>query len=76
MIKRDFPFKPFIMAVQRAYEHHLNVRISLFGQRPISGEVSSVSKEFFVLRNDYSETIVPYEEIRLLTVYDTTEVQE
>ena len=63
------PFDPYVQVIKRAYANKSEIKISLFGLKPITGKVSSVSQTFFILENDYSETIVTYDEVRFVIVY-------
>jgi hypothetical protein len=63
------PFDPYVQVIKKAYGDGLQVKIGLFGMKPITGKVSSVSQTFFILENEYSETTITYDEVRFVTVY-------
>lgn len=69
MMYDDMPFMPYMQAVQDAYKEKKRIRVALFGVKPMVGSVKSVSKEFFILENEYSSTLIKYSEIRFVTVY-------
>lgn len=73
MMYDDMPFMPYMQAVKTAHLEMHRVRVALFGVKPIVGTVQSVSKDFFVLKNDYSTTVIKYSEIRFISVYDEEE---
>ena len=66
----DFPFEPYKLAVQNAYQYKAKIRVALFGVRPLIGKVKSISRDFFILENDYSTSVIRYSEIRFITVYE------
>ena len=66
----DLPFEPYKLAVQTAYQDKTKIRVALFGVRPLIGKVTSVSRDYFVLWNDYSTSVIRYNEIRFITVYE------
>ena len=73
----DFdPFPPYIEAVQEAYRLERRIKISVFGAKPVIGSIKSVSRDFFVLENEYSEWIVRYEQIRWISVFRDEEEPE
>ena len=70
---RDIPFRPFVMALKQAYDDERQVRIGIIAGRPITGKVKSVSQSHCILENEYSETVIGYDEIRFVTVYKEVE---
>ena len=66
----DFPFEPYKQAVQTAYQDRTRIRVALFGVRPLIGKVKSISRDYFILENDYSTSVIRYSEIRFITVYE------
>jgi hypothetical protein len=66
---RDIPFNPFVMAIKKAFDDERQVKIGIIAGRPITGKVKSVSQSHCILENEYSETVIGYDEIRFVTVY-------
>ena len=66
---RDIPFNPFVMAIKKAYDDERQVKIGIIAGRPITGKVKSVSQSHCIIENEYSETVIGYEEIRFVTAY-------
>ena len=71
---RDIPFNPFVMAIKKAYDDERQVRIGIIAGRPITGKVKSVSRSHCVIENEYSESVIGYDEIRFVTVYKEARV--
>ena len=70
---RDIPFRPFVMALKQAYDDERQVRVGIIAGRPITGKVKSVSQLHCILQNEYSETVIGYDEIRFVTIYKEVE---
>ena len=66
---REISFNPYVMAVKEAYDDERQVRIGIIAGRPITGKVKSVSQSHCIIENEYSETVIGYEEIRFVTAY-------
>ena len=71
---RDISFNPFVMAIKKAYDDGRQVKIGIIAGRPITGKVKSVSQSHCILENEYSETVIGYDEIRFVTVYKEARV--
>ena len=70
---RDIPFRPFVMALKQAYDDERQVRIGIIAGKPITGKVKSVSQSHCIIENEYSETVIGYEEMRFVTAYKEPE---
>ena len=71
---RDIPFNPFVMAIKKAFDDERQVKIGIIAGRPITGKVKFVSQSHCILENEYSETVIGYDEIRFVTVYKEARV--
>ena len=69
----DLPFEPYKLTIQTAYQEKTKIRVALFGVKPLTGKVTTVSRDYFVLGNDYSTSVIKYNEIRFITVYEDEE---
>ena len=69
----DLPFEPYKLVIQTAYQDKTKIRVALFGVKPLTGKVKSVSRDYFVLDNDYSTSVIKYNEVRFITVYEDEE---
>ena len=66
----DLPFEPYKLTIQTAYQDKTKIRVALFGVKPLTGKVITVSRDYFVLGNDYSTSVIRYSEIRFITIYE------
>lgn len=66
-------FLPYVQAINNAYKEGKRVRVALFGVKPIVGSIKSVSKDHFIIENEYSTSIVKYSEVRFVSVYSEDE---
>lgn len=66
----DLPFEPYKLAIQEAYKEKHKIRVALFGVKPLVGTVLNVARDYFILMNEYSTSVIKYNEIRFITVYE------
>ena len=70
---QEIPFRSCVMGLKQAYDDERQVRIGIIAGRPITGKVKSVSQSHCIIENEYSETVIGYEEIRFVMAYKEPE---